>query len=56
MGLEHSLPESVVIATRLEDVVNWARKNSLFQYPFVFFTSLSKWVNKTLTIFSLKVY
>lgn len=35
MGLEYNLPESVVVATRLEDVVNWARKNSLFQYPFV---------------------
>jgi NADH-quinone oxidoreductase subunit B len=35
MGLEYNLPESVVVTTRLEDVVNWARKNSLFQYPFV---------------------
>ncbi len=35
MGLEYNIPESVVITTRLEDVVNWARKNSLFQYPFV---------------------
>lgn len=33
MGLEHQLPE--VITTRLESAVNWARKNSLFQYPFV---------------------
>jgi NADH-quinone oxidoreductase subunit B len=33
MGLEHQLPE--VVTTRLEDAVNWARKNSLFQYPFV---------------------
>ncbi len=35
MGLEYSLPESVVQTTRLDEVVNWARKNSLFQYPFV---------------------
>ncbi len=33
MGLEHQLPE--VITTRLESVVGWARKHSLFQYPFV---------------------
>ena len=33
MGLEYSLPE--VITTRLEPAVNWARKHSLFQYPFV---------------------
>lgn len=33
MGLEHQLPE--VVTTRLESVVNWARKYSLFQYPFV---------------------
>jgi NADH-quinone oxidoreductase subunit B len=35
MGLEYSVPENVVITTRLSEVVNWARKNSLFQYPFV---------------------
>ncbi len=33
MGLEHQLPE--VLTTRLESAVNWARKYSLFQYPFV---------------------
>ncbi len=33
MGLEHQLPE--VITTRLETAVGWARKHSLFQYPFV---------------------
>lgn len=33
MGLEHQLPE--VITTKLESAVNWARKHSLFQYPFV---------------------
>lgn len=33
MGLEQQLPE--VITTRLESAVNWARKHSLFQYPFV---------------------
>src|SRR5690554_360078 len=33
MGLEHQLPE--VITTRLESAVGWARKHSLFQYPFV---------------------
>ena len=32
MGLEHQLPE--VITTRLESAVGWARKHSLFQYPF----------------------
>ena len=35
MGLEYNVPENVVITTRLDEVVNWARKNSLFQYPFV---------------------
>jgi NADH-quinone oxidoreductase subunit B len=33
MGLEHQLPD--VVTTRLESAVNWARKHSLFQYPFV---------------------
>ena len=33
MGLEHQLPD--VLTTRLESAVNWARKYSLFQYPFV---------------------
>ncbi len=33
MGLEHQLPE--VLTTKLESAVNWARKYSLFQYPFV---------------------
>jgi NADH-quinone oxidoreductase subunit B len=33
MGLENQLPE--VITTQAESVVNWARKYSLFQYPFV---------------------
>lgn len=33
MGLEHQLPE--VLTTRLESAVGWARKHSLFQYPFV---------------------
>ena len=33
MGLEHKLPE--FMTTRLESAVNWARKYSLFQYPFV---------------------
>ncbi len=32
MGLEHKLP---FVPTQLEAVVNWARKFSLFQYPFV---------------------
>lgn len=35
MGIEYKLPEDLVIATRLDEAVNWARKNSLFQYPFV---------------------
>lgn len=36
MGLEYNLvPDNVAITTRVEDVVNWARKHSLFQYPFV---------------------
>lgn len=36
MGLEYNLvPENVAITTRVSDVVNWARKHSLFQYPFV---------------------
>ena len=35
MGLEYSVPETLVQTTRLDEVVNWARKNSLFQYPFV---------------------
>jgi len=34
MGLEHNLPEGVMTTT-LESAVNWARKYSLFQYPFV---------------------
>lgn len=33
MGIEENLPE--IITTRLEPAINWARKNSLFQYPFV---------------------
>ena len=35
MGLENAIPENLVVTTRLSDAVNWARKNSLFQYPFV---------------------
>lgn len=35
MGLELTVPEDVAITTRLSDAVNWARKFSLFQYPFV---------------------
>lgn len=35
MGLESAIPENLVQTTRLEDAVNWARKHSLFQYPFV---------------------
>ena len=36
MGLEYTLvPDNVAITSRVEDVVNWARKHSLFQYPFV---------------------
>ncbi len=35
MGLEHQLPENTAFTTRLSDAVNWARKHSLFQYPFV---------------------
>ena len=35
MGLENSIPENLVVTTRLSETVNWARKNSLFQYPFV---------------------
>ncbi len=35
MGLEYKLPEDSVITTSLSGAVNWARKNSLFQYPFV---------------------
>lgn len=35
MGLEYNLPEDSVITTSLSGAVNWARKNSLFQYPFV---------------------
>lgn len=35
MGIEHKLPEDLIIATRLDEAINWARKNSLFQYPFV---------------------
>jgi len=33
MGLEYKLPDFVT--TRLEPAVNWGRKFSLFQYPFV---------------------
>lgn len=33
MGLEHKLPS--FITSKLEPAVNWARKFSLFQYPFV---------------------
>ncbi len=33
MGLEQKLPS--FMTTRLESAVNWARKFSLFQYPFV---------------------
>ena len=33
MGLEHRLPN--VVTTKLGPVLNWARKYSLFQYPFV---------------------
>lgn len=36
MGIEYNLvPDNVAVVTRVESVVNWARKNSLFQYPFV---------------------
>lgn len=35
MGLEDKLSEGSVVTTRLSDALNWARKNSLFQYPFV---------------------
>ena len=36
MGLEYDLvPDNVAVTTRVSDVVNWARKHSLFQYPFV---------------------
>ena len=35
MGLESQLTRVPAIATRLEFFVNWARKYSLFQYPFV---------------------
>lgn len=36
MGLEYTIvPDNVAITSRVEDVVNWARKHSLFQYPFV---------------------
>ena len=33
MGLENQLPE--VVTTKLAKAINWARKYSLFQYPFV---------------------
>jgi NADH-quinone oxidoreductase subunit B len=35
MGLEHKINPEGVFTTKLEDAVNWARKHSLFQYPFV---------------------
>jgi len=35
VGLEYQIPENTAITTRLSDAVNWARKYSLFQYPFV---------------------
>jgi len=35
MGLEHKIDESIAFTTKLDDAVNWARKHSLFQYPFV---------------------
>ena len=37
MGLEHEAMDKMpdVLTTRLEDVINWARKHSLFQYPYV---------------------
>ncbi len=34
MGLEEYLPRNI-ITTKLEAAINWARKWSLFQYPFV---------------------
>ena len=34
MGLEQELPEGV-FTTQVQEAVNWARKYSLFQYPFV---------------------
>ena len=33
MGLEYNLPN--VVTTKLQKVLNWARINSLYQYPFV---------------------
>jgi NADH-quinone oxidoreductase subunit B len=37
MGLENLALEHMpdVVTTKLEDAVNWARKHSLFQYPYV---------------------
>jgi NADH-quinone oxidoreductase subunit B len=37
MGLEHQISQQIpeAFTTRLEDAINWARKYSLFQYPFV---------------------
>lgn len=35
MGLEHKLSEDLIVATRLDEAIKWAQKNSLFQYPFV---------------------